>query len=193
MADFAAELGVAAARYRRYERGEIQPPISVLEEIRRRTGASLDWLICDMTPGKNVALEDAKQSTVGERLRWAREFWEPDVRIFAGVMRIQTLLWLRYERDEVSLPFETAREVAHRLAVSLDYLYEGRLTGVAPTLEAHLVERHPSLLAEDAQRAKPIEHNGNHQWQHSTDAYNSSRDIPAPSQRRASRPAKLRS
>jgi transcriptional regulator with XRE-family HTH domain len=188
MADFAHELGISAARYRRYERGEVEPTTGLLGEIRRRTNASLDWLICDMSPGKDVAIEDAKQSTVGQRLRWVREFWEPDVRIFAGVMRTETLLWLRYERDELPLPFDVGREVAHRLAVSLDYLFEGRMTGVAPSVEEHLVERYPQLLAEATQRATQAAYRSNHR--HSTGAYNSAPDTPARrSRRRTSRPA----
>jgi transcriptional regulator with XRE-family HTH domain len=149
MADMASELGVAAARYRRYERGEIQVPMSVLGEIRRRTGASLDWLICDMPPGQDVAIDNANHSTVGQRLRWARETQEPRVNACAELMRVPLVTWLRYERDETVLPLEVAREFAHRFSVSLDYLYEGRLTGVAPAVEEALVALYPPLLATD--------------------------------------------
>jgi transcriptional regulator with XRE-family HTH domain len=144
--DFATELGVAAARYRRYERGEIQVPMAILGEIRRRTGASLDWLVCDMPPGTDESVKDGDRSTVGQRLRWARETQEPNATICAEVMRTPLATWLQYERDQLALPLEVAREFAHRFSVSLDYLYEGRLSGVAPAVEAALVEQHPFLL-----------------------------------------------
>lgn len=44
-ADFAADLGIGAPRYRKYERGESVPPLDVLESIVRTTGRSLDWLL----------------------------------------------------------------------------------------------------------------------------------------------------
>jgi hypothetical protein len=42
---FAAMLGIAASRYTRYERAEIEPPLMVLMRLRRVTGGSLDRLI----------------------------------------------------------------------------------------------------------------------------------------------------
>lgn len=150
MSDFAAELGVTAARYRRYERGEAQMPYAVLAELRRLTGASLDWLIADMTPGQDPTTETSNRSTVGQRLRWARETQEPSADTCAAFMRIAAADWVRYERDDLSLPLEVAREFAHRFSVTLDYLYDGRLIGVAPVVEQALVDKHPQLLAEDA-------------------------------------------
>lgn len=44
-ADFAADLGIEAPRYRKYERGESVPPLDVLEGINTMTGRSLDWLL----------------------------------------------------------------------------------------------------------------------------------------------------
>lgn len=43
--DFAEELGIAPARYRKYERGESMPPLDVLEDIVRITERSLDWIL----------------------------------------------------------------------------------------------------------------------------------------------------
>lgn len=172
MADFADELGVAAARYRRYERGEIQVPMAMLGEIRRRTGASLDWLVCDMPPGQDIAIDKNNHSTVGQRLRWARETQEPRVNACAEVMRIPLAIWIRYERDEVALPLEVAREFAHRFSVSLDYLYEGRLTGVAPAVEEALVALYPPLLAGRLPSAKPASDTNNRR--ESRGSYNSS-------------------
>jgi transcriptional regulator with XRE-family HTH domain len=44
----AAEIGVKGGTYRRWERGEVQPPMEALYEIQRATGCSLNWLICDL-------------------------------------------------------------------------------------------------------------------------------------------------
>lgn len=44
-ADFAEKLGIAAETYRRYERGETEPPLAVLARIRDITGASLNALV----------------------------------------------------------------------------------------------------------------------------------------------------
>ena len=44
-AAFSRDLGVTEARYRRYERGGIQPPIDVLIEAAVLTGRTLDFLL----------------------------------------------------------------------------------------------------------------------------------------------------
>ena len=49
-ADFAADLGVEAPRYRRYERGHALPPIDLLADISRLTGATLDHLLMGRKP-----------------------------------------------------------------------------------------------------------------------------------------------
>lgn len=184
MLDFATELGVPAARYRMYERGERQMPLPLLTEIRRRTGASLDWLICDMPSGQDFAVDNGNHSTVGQRLRWARETQEPMVNACAEVMRLPLVTWLRYERDEVLLPLEVAREFAHRFSVSLDYLYEGRLVGVAPAVEAALVELYPPLLANGPPSATPLSDRSNLPAS-TTGAYNNSRSMERPRRKAA--------
>lgn len=44
-ADFAKDLGIEPARYRRYERGEAMPPLDILQGIARATGRNLHWLL----------------------------------------------------------------------------------------------------------------------------------------------------
>ncbi len=44
-ADFAKLLGLEAETYRRYERGETEPPLAVLARLRAVTGASLNSLV----------------------------------------------------------------------------------------------------------------------------------------------------
>jgi transcriptional regulator with XRE-family HTH domain len=43
--EFARMLGVSVANYEAYERGDCEPPLSVLATLHRRTGVSLDWLV----------------------------------------------------------------------------------------------------------------------------------------------------
>jgi transcriptional regulator with XRE-family HTH domain len=40
--EFSARLSVNAKTYRRYERGEVEPPLETLANIRRLTNVSLD-------------------------------------------------------------------------------------------------------------------------------------------------------
>lgn len=44
--EFASELGVEAETYRSYERGDFEPPLWVLRQIRKITKRSLNSLIC---------------------------------------------------------------------------------------------------------------------------------------------------
>lgn len=43
--DFGAQIGCEKARYGRYERGEVTPPLDVLEDIVGHLGVTLDWLL----------------------------------------------------------------------------------------------------------------------------------------------------
>lgn len=43
--DFAAELGIDPPTYRKYERGDAMAPLATLEQIRRLTGKTLDFLL----------------------------------------------------------------------------------------------------------------------------------------------------
>ncbi len=51
-AEFAQVLGVPLASYEAYERGDQEPPMSVLVRLHRKTGVSLDWLIADEQGGR---------------------------------------------------------------------------------------------------------------------------------------------
>ncbi len=50
--EFARILGVPLASYEAYERGDHEPPMSVLVLLHRKTGVSLDWLIADEPGGR---------------------------------------------------------------------------------------------------------------------------------------------
>jgi transcriptional regulator with XRE-family HTH domain len=43
--DFAADLGVEAPRYRKYERGDAWPPLDILARIAELTNCKLDFLL----------------------------------------------------------------------------------------------------------------------------------------------------
>lgn len=49
-ADFARDLGIEVARYRKYERGDAMPPVDILGTISSLTGKSLDFLILGRFP-----------------------------------------------------------------------------------------------------------------------------------------------
>lgn len=50
--EFAAELGLEPERYRKYERGEREPPFEVLAKIKALTGFGPDFLILGTPPGR---------------------------------------------------------------------------------------------------------------------------------------------
>lgn len=52
-ASFAELLTVNEHTYRRWERGEMQPPLDVLVEIARASGQSIDFLLTGKKTGDN--------------------------------------------------------------------------------------------------------------------------------------------
>ena len=148
-AGMARLLNIEGERYRRYERGEAEPPISVLVSIRRLTGVSLDILLAGEPPG-NTTMIDAngaisKDLTVADRIRIARLAVAPNLRAAATIMQVEVAQWERWEAGIDEPPLETLMEFAHRFGVGLDFLYRGRNTGVAPQVWAAMVRVHPSL------------------------------------------------
>lgn len=143
---FADEIGVNAWRYRRWERGEMEPPLFVLRAIRRVTGLSLDWLVCDLAPG-DVIIPSFAVATSGDRLRWAREFTHASASEAARAMSTPNDQWAAYESGRTQIPLTVAQEFCHRFSVSLDYIYEGKMEGVHPRMRDALLERRPQLLA----------------------------------------------
>ena len=150
--EFATRLGVTGSAYRRYERGEVDPPTSVLSAIREATGVSLDFLVCGQKNGYDGLLSSYRRPKnripLGLRLRWARETQEPSLEIAAHWMSVTPDQWRRYEEDLDPLPVAKAQEFAHRFSVTLDFLYQGRLAGMkdhSPWVFAELVRQHPEL------------------------------------------------
>lgn len=55
MREFSEALGVAEARYRRWEAAETEPDLFHLQRIARLTGVSLDILIAGQRPASSAA------------------------------------------------------------------------------------------------------------------------------------------
>jgi transcriptional regulator with XRE-family HTH domain len=148
----AEALGLIDETYRRYERGEAQPTLETLADIRRVTGISLDVLIAGQKPGSTAIVPpdevDPLDITLGDRLRWVREAVMPNVAEAAELMRTDLATWQKWERSLGRPGVELMSEFAHRFGVSLDYLYRGVLTGMAPEVWEAVLALHPELRAE---------------------------------------------
>jgi transcriptional regulator with XRE-family HTH domain len=83
--------------------------------------------------------------TVGDRLRWIREAVSPFIEECAGYFGVDPETWRAYERGDIPLPVEFAKEVAIRFPVTLDYLYSGDLSGLEPQVQYVLLREHPEL------------------------------------------------
>lgn len=149
----AETLEMDRARYARYERGETEPSLKILERIRNITGVSLDWLIAALPVGEQP--NPIMETTLGDRLRWAREIQEPWMIACATVMQVQPDIWKGYEEDRISLPVDRAAEFAHRFSVTLDYLYLGKLDGIAAPVRDALLLAHPELSLNDIRSELP--------------------------------------
>jgi transcriptional regulator with XRE-family HTH domain len=157
--DFARRLGIARVRYYRYELGQAEPPVWVVGAIGKLTGVSLDWLLLGKTnqgalPYRTKAAEQTESVTAADRLRWIREAVSPIVEECAGYFGIDPETWRAYERADIPLPVEFAKEVAIRFPVTLDYLYSGDLAGLEPQVEYVLIKAHPELNKAST-RSKP--------------------------------------
>jgi len=62
MEDFASAVGLKAETYRRYERGETEPNVRTLAEIRRLTKINLNFLVA----GEPDLLVDTTHRNVGK-------------------------------------------------------------------------------------------------------------------------------
>jgi transcriptional regulator with XRE-family HTH domain len=137
---FADVLGIKHSTWSRYERGETEPSLDVLARLFQVTGISLTWLIV----GRG---EDNQQPgiTVGDRLRWLREAHEPYADSAAALMGVSPEKWQAFEENADNLPLNIAQQVAQRYAATLDYLYRGRMDGIAPAVRVALLNAHPEL------------------------------------------------
>jgi transcriptional regulator with XRE-family HTH domain len=145
---FADELGIKGERYRRYERGDVEPPLEVLAAIRRVTGWSLDRLVADMAAGTDDPIKPPKTKTdvtFGQRMRWTRELDEPYIEEAAASLGVTPETLADWENDRAQPPYEKVREFCHRHGVSPQFLYKGWLTGMYEPVKRELLQRHPEL------------------------------------------------
>ena len=101
-AKFAGHLGIEPNRYRRYERGEIEPPLLVLTALRRVTGVSLDLLICGETSGNDnmissMGMRSDDEVILADRLRGVRELAGLDPKEVAKVLNVREIQWTLWE------------------------------------------------------------------------------------------------
>jgi len=144
---FARMLGLTPERYGRYERGEMEPPLGVLCRIRRVTGVSLDVLIAGERHGPPDLISgyQGTDNQLGERLRCVRSIVAPEGKHFAeflDLMQVDEEVWELWERGAVRPPIEKMEEAAHRMRVTLDFLYRGRTDGLPRDLAVEVKRRY---------------------------------------------------
>ncbi len=142
---FAELLGVKGPTYGRYERAEMEPGLAVLAAIHRLTGASLDYLILGIGPAGTNQAAAAPQISVGMRVAWVRELFEPDINEAASVMGVPVKQWVRWEQSLEDIPYGKLREFAHRFNVSVEYLLLGDARRLPRIVFRLLARRHPEF------------------------------------------------
>jgi transcriptional regulator with XRE-family HTH domain len=151
---FAKALGLKSERLSRYERGERSMPISILMKLHKLTGVSLNTLLAGTTPPEMTmmimpqGLADGEY-TVGDRLYMVRKLLEPSVDKVADLMEVPVDTWRSWERGAeippVSTMIEFCRQFGDLHRLGLDFLYRGKLTGIATEMRTELLRRYPRL------------------------------------------------
>lgn len=147
-ARFARALGISAGRYRRYEAGDVEPPLFVLRQIREVTGISLCSLVAGLPPGAADMLTPVDVEppvTMGMRIRWTRMMMDAGLAETAELMGCTERTWTGYEYGYSNPPASKMLEFAHRFSVSMDFLYSGSLLGLPDDVRAELLRLHPEL------------------------------------------------
>jgi transcriptional regulator with XRE-family HTH domain len=134
-AHFSEALGIEEPRYRRWERGEVEPSLGELANIQRVTGISLDMLITGREPWRFNSIPKQGhvegEFTLGDRLRLAREIREPDPGKVANLIDVSLAEWVSWESGAVQPPIGEMLDFCSRWGVSLDYIYRGLMQGVS--------------------------------------------------------------
>ena len=86
-----------------------------------------------------------KRRARGKRIHWAREIIEPNRLDFARKLGVDVSTIRNIETGKANPGIQLAQRIFHALRISLDYVVEGRLSGVDPDLAATLVADHPEL------------------------------------------------
>jgi transcriptional regulator with XRE-family HTH domain len=144
---FAFELGLERNTYRRYERGEVEPPLTTLAAVRRLTGISLDYLIAGLDQGiaDPTELTGECTATFAERIRWVRELYEDNIAEVAEKMGVSGSTYQRWEAGREPMPDGKQQEFAVRFNVSMEYLQRGLPVGIPSVALTLLRKAHPTL------------------------------------------------
>jgi transcriptional regulator with XRE-family HTH domain len=160
---FARILGIFPERYRRYERGELEPPLSVLTSLRRVTGVSLDRLVSgDINGDDNMipmhGMRSNEEMILADRLRCVRELGEPDVASAAQIMNVPLEDWKRWEAGATRPSLDKLVEFSIRFQVSLDFLLTGSLDSLRPYMRNLLLSKFPALDPSKHPRSNEDDH-----------------------------------
>lgn len=88
---------------------------------------------------------EEERAALGARLRWARELVEPNRYVFARKMGIDVTTIRNIENGTRNPTIWLLQRICHTLRIDLDYLVEGRLSGIDSELRTLLVQSHPSI------------------------------------------------
>ncbi len=139
----ADDLGIEPERYRRYERGETEPPLWLIEEICRITNVSSAVLIGDPKQPAPLAASDDPVAVglTARRLRAARGAMAEHVRTDSEFARLcgSTVAELAGWLDGKGLPHLKAMSgLCEKTGLDLDWIYRGTYDGLDPTIAIRL-------------------------------------------------------
>lgn len=158
MREFSEQLKLEAETYRRYERGETEPPMGVFVAIHRLTGISLDYLLAgDQDNPMSPDFFNAEcEATFGERLMWARELQGASQEKAAQSLNVPLWKWKRWESDRLIMPAEMVKTFAAQASVSIDFLAHGLPRGLQSDVLAKLRMDHPTLWRQPVDPEAPL-------------------------------------
>lgn len=107
------------------------------------------------------------RAELGARLRWARELVEPNRHAFARKMQVHVTTIRDIESGKANASIWLLQRLCHTLRIDLDYLVEGRLSGIDAELRSMLVQWHPAIALrwrreQAAQRRAAARHDSEH-------------------------------
>jgi transcriptional regulator with XRE-family HTH domain len=142
---YADLLDIECERYRRYERGETNPPIFLLQRIRELTGISLDYLISGLDYGAEIDFHSSGGivGSLGRRLRHVREAYGAPAHKVAALMGISVQTLDAWETDRTPMPLDMMADFSRRFTVPIDYLVRNDMHALPELLRERLQSRPP--------------------------------------------------
>lgn len=131
MIEFSEALGIEAARYRRYERAEVEPPIWVVREVHKLTGATWEAILGGAPITDRAELHAAR--AVGRRLQVmaAALGFTFDVPALAATLEADVDAVHDWLAGRVVPPVWKMLPLCKRVGVTLDWLYAGNERGLS--------------------------------------------------------------